>query len=105
MTWLGVGNVEAALFRAAEIAKPRRETLLLRGGVVGYQLPPLRESMLAIASADMVVFATDGIRHRFVEESPIDREPNEVAADIVARYSRQNDDALVLVARYLAAPP
>src|SRR5262245_22658647 len=40
MTWVGVGNVEGMLLRAAE-GKPR-ESVLLRGGVVGYDLPALQ---------------------------------------------------------------
>ena len=35
MTWLGVGNVEGVLLRAA--LRIARESVLLRGGVAGYQ--------------------------------------------------------------------
>jgi negative regulator of sigma-B (phosphoserine phosphatase) len=105
VTWLGIGNVEGALFRAAEAAQPRRESLLLRSGVVGYQLPPLREATLSIARGDTIVFATDGIHHRFAQEWPAGKDPQQVAENIVARHSKQNDDALVLVARSLMAPP
>jgi len=41
MTWVGVGNVEGVLLRAQAAASPRREMLLLRGGVVGVHLPAL----------------------------------------------------------------
>jgi phosphoserine phosphatase RsbX len=105
LTWLGIGNVEGGLFRAAQAANPRRETVLLRSGVVGYQLPPLRETTLALAGGDMLVFATDGIRRGFGDEAVIGREPQEVADDIIARYGKGDDDALVLVARYLGELP
>ena len=42
MTWLAVGNVEGVLYRADPAMVPPKESLLPRGGVVGYQMPPLR---------------------------------------------------------------
>jgi negative regulator of sigma-B (phosphoserine phosphatase) len=105
MSWLGVGNVEGMVFRADRNAKPRRETILLRGGVVGSQLPLLRAAVLPIARGDMLVFATDGIRHGFGDDSPLDRHPAEIADAILDRYGKHTDDALVLVARYRGAGP
>jgi len=105
MTWLGVGNVEGMLFRASATALPQREAILLRGGVVGYQLPPLRETVLPVARGDTMIFVTDGIRDGFAEKSPIGRHTGNVADDILARFARHTDDALVLVARYLGRPP
>ena len=49
MTWLGVGNVTGLLLRADAGAERKRESLLLRGGVVGYRLPPLRPVAIPIA--------------------------------------------------------
>src|SRR4051794_39742540 len=40
LEWLGIGDVEGVLMRAA--GPPARERVLQRGGVVGYQLPPPR---------------------------------------------------------------
>jgi hypothetical protein len=105
LTWLGIGDVEGVLFRAEPAAGPGRETILLRSGVVGYQLPGLRETTLSLASGDMLIFATDGIRHGFGDESPIGRDPQAVADDLVARFGRETDDALVLVARCRWAAP
>jgi len=101
LTWLGVGNVEGTLVRADPIAQPRRETLLHRGGVVGYQLPPLRINTLPIASGDTLIFATDGIRSSFLLESPIDWRPQELADHIVDRHGKETDDALVVVVQYV----
>src|SRR6185503_9291337 len=39
MTWIGVGNVEGILLRAEPAGGSPRESILLRGGVVGYDLP------------------------------------------------------------------
>jgi hypothetical protein len=91
------------LFRANAAVDPRREALILRGGVVGYELPPLRASVLPIAPGDVVIFATDGIDTYFAKDSPFGRRPEEVANDILARHAKETDDALVLVARYIGA--
>lgn len=101
--WIGVGNVEGVLFRADRSARPPREALLLRGGVVGYQLPSLRAAVLPIALGDTLIFATDGIRAGFSEDLPLDGKPREIAQDILSRYGKQTDDALVLVAHYVSA--
>lgn len=103
MTWLGVGNVEGTLARAdAEAAKPR-ESILLMGGVVGYQMPRLRTSAMTVVPGDTLFFATDGIKHGFLEGLDLDRSAQELADGILAGHSRGTDDALVVVARYLGA--
>ncbi len=105
MTWMGVGNVEGVLFRADGAADPAREGVLPRAGVLGYQLPPLRARAIAIGPGDTLIFATDGIRSEFVSEAPDDHTVGELAEEILVRFGRESDDALVLVARYLGPPP
>jgi serine/threonine protein phosphatase PrpC len=105
MTWLGVGNVEGLLFSAGQTGATVRESLLLRSGVVGYQIPSLRPASLRIQSGDMLVLATDGISTRFGDHVPLARRPQEVADEILRRYGKETDDALVLVARYTGAQP
>jgi len=105
MTWLGVGNVEGALLRARPGATPPRERINLRGGVVGDRLPPLRSQMLPIAAGDTLIFATDGISGGFEVLPPPAHPAGEVAADLLRRYAKASDDALVLVARFLGAAP
>lgn len=106
MGWLGVGNVDGLLLRLS--AAPRiREALLVRGGVVGYQLPPLRVQTLPIDTNDLLVFATDGVRGDFVTallpaDSLLLRRPlQEIADRLLVRFSKDTDDALVLLMRYL----
>jgi hypothetical protein len=76
-----------------------QESLLLRAGVVGSQLPALQATVLPIVQGDTLFFATDGVRSDFsVTLSP--RENPQRAADrILEQYRSGNDDALVLVAR------
>jgi hypothetical protein len=102
MTWVGVGNVEAILLRAAPGG---RESLATRGGVVGYQLPPLRSAVLPVREGDTLVLATDGIRSGFVAELAPGPAPEALAQAILAGHARGSDDALVVVARYLGARP
>jgi serine phosphatase RsbU (regulator of sigma subunit) len=102
MTWIGVGNVEAALLRAGVNGDLGYEAIQGRGGVVGYRLPPLSARNLVVAPGDLLIMATDGIRHGFIDA--VDRnesDPDVVAGQIMAGYAKRSDDALVLVARYV----
>ncbi|MBW8815764.1 MAG: SpoIIE family protein phosphatase [Caulobacterales bacterium] len=101
LTWAGVGNVEVVLTRADPAQAPRRERILLRSGVVGYQLPALRTTDHAIFPGDVLVFATDGLRHEFSEDVPLAMAPAQLAEHLLRTYGRSADDATVLVGRYL----
>lgn len=97
LTWVGVGNVEAALLRGGAAG---RAVLTACGGVVGYRLPPLRPQSLPVTAGDTLVLATDGVRPE-VAAGPLPAgPPQQVAEDLLARYGRTNDDALVVVATY-----
>jgi serine phosphatase RsbU (regulator of sigma subunit) len=100
MTWLGIGNVDGLLLRADPQTNPARVSLLLRGGVVGYQLPSLRASTISVARGDLLIFFTDGIRSGFEKEVNPGDPPQQIADRIITNYYRNTDDALVLVARY-----
>lgn len=99
MTWIGVGNVQGVLMRAGAKKGRVEEVLLLRGGVVGSQLPALQAAVLPIAKGDTLVFVTDGIRSEFVEGLSALESPQRAADKILKQHSRGNDDALVLVVR------
>lgn len=101
LTWLCVGNVEGLLLRADPKTVPASEGALLRGGVVGYQLPPLHASVLAIAPNDLLILASDGIRGDFGRGLTASDSPQQIADRILEQYFKGNDDALVLVVRFL----
>jgi len=101
MTWLGVGNVEGRLLRAPTSGCALPEALLVRGGVVGAQLPPLVPRIVRLRRGDMLIIATDGIRSEFLDAPLPYQEPQALADHVLARWSTQTDDALVLVVRYL----
>ncbi len=97
MTWLAVGNVEGLLIRPGTA---KREAILMRGGIVGHRLPPLRTATLPISPGDLLVLATDGIREGFAEGLRADGPLQEIADRVLARYGRADDDALVLAGRW-----
>jgi serine/threonine protein phosphatase PrpC len=101
-TALGVGNVEAMVVHAAPGAQPPRHSVLLRNGVVGYQLPALQISEYPIAPGDLVVLATDGIREDFGERVQTAEPLPRMVERILAQNFRGTDDALVLACRILA---
>ncbi|HKA54819.1 MAG TPA: SpoIIE family protein phosphatase [Candidatus Binatia bacterium] len=113
LTWAGVGDVEGMLLRGSPGAHPARESLLLRGGVIGYQLPPLHAATLSVRRGDVLILATDGIHSDFTQErllrNPLVRlapdGPQQLADHLLARYAKATDDALVLVAQYLGDSP
>lgn len=101
MTWLGIGNIEGILLREDANAVPSRKNLLLRGGVLGYQLPPLKESVIPVMPGDTLIFATDGIRSGFEKNIKLNDKPQQIASNIMAQFNRGTDDALVLVIRFI----
>ena len=102
MTWVAVGNVEAAVVvLGADGGGPaRRWSVTLRGGVVGDRLPPLRESTVPLAAGDTLVAATDGIGSAFLDDVDVSPPPLALTRRLHRGHARSDDDALVLVARW-----
>jgi negative regulator of sigma-B (phosphoserine phosphatase) len=98
MTWIGIGNVAGFLLRTGQ--KLPNETLLLRSGVVGVQLPPLQPAVLPVGPGDVLVFATDGVRTDFAENIMATASLQITAERLLAKYNKGTDDALVVAARY-----
>jgi hypothetical protein len=101
LTWLGVGNVEGHLFHANGHARGPSYSALLRGGLVGFRLPPLHTVVVPLTRGDLLVFATDGIRVEFLNDLNPLTMPQKLADRILSQHFKGNDDALVLVVRYL----
>jgi negative regulator of sigma-B (phosphoserine phosphatase) len=74
---------------------------MLLGGVVGFQLPRLRASTTQVRAGDTVIFTTDGIESGYRHGLRPGRPAQELAEQIFERHRKHNDDALVLVIRYL----
>jgi serine/threonine protein phosphatase PrpC len=103
--WIGVGNAQGVLLSGDPEKRARQQTLIGRVGVVGRQLPPLRATQVPIASGDVLVLTTDGIRTSFTHTVSRHDTPQGVADDILERHWTRSDDGLVLVVRYQGATP
>ena len=103
LQWTGVGNVEGILVRADPQARPSQEHIPLRGGVLGFRLPALHTASVPLRAGDSVVLATDGIAPDF--SVPPFGHPQQIAEQILSKYRRGDDDALVVVARLNGAAP
>lgn len=103
MSWVGVGNVEASLFKPGPPAK--RETMAPRGGVVGYSLPRLAPRVLPLGPGDVLLMATDGVRPGYATAVPPGETAIQAAQALVTNYARPTDDCLVLVARFRGQGP
>jgi phosphoserine phosphatase RsbX len=98
LTWLSIGNVAALLLRADDSGSIQRAHVLMRNGVVGHRLPPLRSTTHPIRRRDLLIVATDGVREGFEKGVRFAAPPQEIADHIFARYGKISDGALVLVA-------
>src|ERR1044071_1724192 len=105
VSWLSVGNVAGLLLRADAKATPRSESTILRGGVVGYQLPPLHPGLHPVCPGDLLILVSDGIRDGFEQGIIATDAPQQIADRIMGRFFKGTDDALVLVVRYLGSGP
>lgn len=101
LIWLGVGNVECVRFPAGAAAPDR---LLLRPGILGHTLPPLRAEALPLATGDTVLFATDGIRSDFELAYAAGDAPESIVERVMMHARKEQDDALALAARYAGRP-
>ncbi|HJV87486.1 MAG TPA: SpoIIE family protein phosphatase [Noviherbaspirillum sp.] len=102
MTWLGIGNVDAMLLRAAEPGgKP--VAILPRGGIVGDRLPALAPVTLPVYPGDFLILATDGIGSAFVHDLRRAEQPQQLVNQIFYAHARNTDDALVLGVQWTGA--
>ncbi len=105
LRWLGVGNVQGVLLRRGSTLDMAEESLLLRAGVVGAELPQLQTAALPVSAGDTLVFATDGIARDFTRGLARNLPPQRAAEAILTRHCKATDDALVVVARCVGSPP
>lgn len=101
VTWAGVGNVEGRLIRAHPNPDRKNESVLLRGGVVGFQMPSLSLGTHYLEPEDLLIFATDGISPQFADGIILNQPPQQLAEGIMINHNRGMDDALVVIGKYL----
>lgn len=100
LSWAGVGNVEGVLLPAgpALAAKHLISVNDFLGSASRLRVHPATHNLQA---NDLLLFATDGIRGGFTAGLNRADTTRRIADAILAGYCTDNDDALVLVARYL----
>jgi negative regulator of sigma-B (phosphoserine phosphatase) len=105
LSWTGVGNVEGRLVHAGTPFPTHpgapTEGALTKGGVVGYNLPPIRVTSADLLAGDVMVLATDGIDSGFAQAIAGGGTAQDIADRILAEHGKEGDDALVVVVRYL----
>ncbi|MFI5401364.1 MAG: SpoIIE family protein phosphatase [Planctomycetota bacterium] len=102
MTWAGVGNIAGFVLPARDTDHRRQERLITPPGIVGGQLPALKAASVTLATGDLVLLATDGLRDGFAEGILPDRgDPQRLAEQVILDHATEADDALVLVVRFL----
>ncbi|MFN7143451.1 MAG: SpoIIE family protein phosphatase [Myxococcota bacterium] len=92
LTWAAVGNVVGHLSRV----DGTRERVLESGGIVGHSLPRVRVAPVALRGGELLVLATDGVRHDF-RDLRAHASPQDTADALLARAAVPTDDALVLI--------
>jgi hypothetical protein len=96
MTFAAVGNVEAQFWNGTRVKRP-----IAQRGIVGGTLPRIREQEMSLDVPDwLLLLYSDGIRQRFtLEHLPefIVRDAQALADHILNDWSRQTDDATIVV--------
>ncbi len=94
----GIGNIEGNL-----ISGSNKKNLLSFGGIVGHSIRTPRVFDFDFNKGDIVYMYSDGITSRWgYEEIDLNENPQKNAEFIFNKYARQNDDATILIIRYIA---
>jgi hypothetical protein len=100
LAWMGIGNVAGLVVRASIALLKPKEYLAARAGIVGQTLPALTY----FEPGDLLVLATDGVRVEWQEHVRL-MSASAVAEDLLSRFGKPDDDALVLAAKPTTASP
>jgi len=96
LTYAGFGNIRIRVVGAGRVSFGSMN------GIVGDNVRKVMEEETAFGPGDLVIMYTDGISDKFgLGDYPglIRKEPQQIADTIFRDYARQNDDALIVVAR------
>jgi len=104
LSWIGVGNVTGELVAKAPTGINVRSSVRLTGGIVGYRIPEIRPAqVVSIRAGDLIVMATDGIAEEYLESIDFSASALVIAEEILSKYGKETDDAMVLTARHRGA--
>ena len=106
LSWIGIGNVTGYVVAKSPKGVEVRSAARLTGGIVGYRLPEtLLAERVSIVPGDLLIIASDGIAEDHLDNIDFAVSSTEIAETILAKNSRETDDALVLAARHRGFSP
>jgi hypothetical protein len=97
--WVGVGHLPGYVMPARRGSKYK--PLPLQSGVVGHHIPPLAASSLSLSLNDTLIVVTDSVRWDPGRAPGRLDVPFDVAERLLVDYTALDDQAAVVVARYL----
>ena len=80
--------------------QPRRDA-----GSLGLHLPSLEARRLELPPRALLVLATDGVERTFLSSTMATVDPAALASEILSRFRKGGDDALVVVAARATRAP
>jgi phosphoserine phosphatase RsbX len=95
----GMGNI------TVRVLGPRAARFVLRDGILGHMISSPREETSALLPGDVLILHSDGIQEHFAAwecDALLTNAVETIAAGLVCRYGKRNDDASCIVLRYLA---
>jgi phosphoserine phosphatase RsbX len=101
LSWIGIGNVTAELVAKHPTGLEVRSSALLTGGIVGYRMPStLMTQQVSLTHGDLLIISSDGIAEHHLDSIDFAAHATTIAEQLVGRYGKETDDALVLAARH-----
>ena len=94
--YAGIGNIATRIIGMKNIYP------IPRGGIIGYNMPAVKEYTYPYKRGDLILMYTDGIISRIDSDLCIrlqNLEEQRVAEELFKQYARDDDDATLLVAR------
>jgi phosphoserine phosphatase RsbX len=82
----------------------RHDSPVVLGGVVGFNLPQVRMSTVALEPGDAVALATDGVAADYSVSLEPGVPAQQLAERVLEKHGKGTDDALAVVVRYLGPP-
>ncbi len=96
ITFSGIGNIDGFVYSSG-----RKNNLLSYGGIIGHNMRTPRVFEYDFNPGDFLCLSSDGITSRWrFEDINWKDHPQKNAEFLLTNYSRNNDDATVLIVRY-----
>jgi serine/threonine protein phosphatase PrpC len=96
LSFAGVGNISARIIGSKPVH------FISRDGIVGYNMPGIKENKHPYTAGDTILMHSDGISSkvlRYPASILLKKDAQEAADEIMKLYGKDEDDATVIVAR------